>query len=157
MSFQIRNGNINDMPAVLELIKELAQFEKEPEAVLIIVDDLIENGFSDAPSFKIYVAEMDADIVGIALFYPRFSTWKGTTLHLEDLIVKENKRGLGIGKALYIKFLEYAKQEKVKRVEWVVLNWNTNAIDFYQKSGAKVFDDWQIVQMDENNLHAYLS
>jgi len=156
MSVIIRKGEVKDMPFVLELIKELARFEKEADAVIIDVNYLIDNGFSSNPAFQVFVAEMDNnEIVGMALFYSRFSTWKGKSLHLEDLIVKENKRGFGIGKALYAKFLNYAKQQKVKRVEWAVLDWNTNAIAFYKKYGATVFDDWRIVQMNENQLTAF--
>ena len=156
MSFIIRKGEIKDMAAVLELIQELATFEKEPNAVEIDMYDLIKCGFKAKPSFTIFVAEMDEDIVGMVLFYDRFSTWKGKSIHLEDLIVRESKRGLGIGKALYSKFLKYAYKEKAKRVEWVVLNWNKPAINFYIKSGATVYPDWRTVQMDEQKLAAYV-
>ena len=152
----IRKGEIKDMPQVLGLIQELAIFEKEPDAVVIDTEYLIKNGFSNPPSFYTYVAEIDNRIVGMALFYYRFSTWKGKTIHLEDLIVKQNKRGLGIGKALYNKVLEFALDKKVKRVEWVVLNWNKNAIEFYKKSGAEILKDWRTVQMTEDKLKLYL-
>lgn len=154
--FVIREARENDMASVLNLIKELAVFENEPNAVSINVDYLIQEGFRDTPSFKVFVAEMQNNIVGIALFYPRFSTWKGKTFHLEDLIVKKEKRGLGIGKALYRQFLEYAYNQKVQRVEWAVLDWNKHAIDFYNKSGAKVFDDWRTVQMNYEQLKAFV-
>ncbi len=152
----IRKGEINDMPNVLELIKELATFEKEPDAVIIDTDYLIKHGFSKNPSFFTFVAELNNEIVGMALFYYRFSTWKGRSLHLEDLIVKQNKRGLGIGRALYNKVLEFAEKKEVKRVEWVVLDWNTNAIEFYKKSGATILNDWLTVQMNQKNLKQYL-
>lgn len=156
MSFIIRKAIQNDMIAVLNLIKELAIFEKQPNAVIIDKDYLIKEGFGTNISFEVLVAEMDSDIVGMALFYPRFSTWKGKTLHLEDLIVKQNKRGLGIGKALYKNFLQYAYKQNVQRVEWVVLNWNKPAIDFYKKSGATIFDDWRTVQMNKNQLETFI-
>ncbi len=156
MEFKIREGEIKDMASVLELIKELANFEKEPDAVEIDMYDLIKHGFSSKPSFKIFVAQMKDDIVGMVLFYPRFSTWKGQSLHLEDLIVREEKRGLGIGKALYTKFLEYAQKQKMNRVEWVVLDWNKNAIDFYEKTGAKILKDWRTVQMDKEALKEFV-
>ena len=152
----IRKGEIQDMPHVLSLIQELASFEKEPDAVVIDAEYLVKNGFSNSPSFYTYVAEKDNEIVGMALFYYRFSTWKGKTIHLEDLIVKQNKRGLGIGKALYNKVLEFAAAENVKRVEWVVLDWNTNAIEFYKKTGAEILEDWRTVQMTEDKLKSYL-
>ncbi len=153
---RIRKGKKEDMSKVLSLIKELATFEKEPDAVIINEKYLIEFGFSDNPSFFTYIAEYNNEIVGMALFYYRFSTWKGQSIHLEDLIVKQNKRNLGIGKALYNEVLKFAATKKVKRVEWVVLYWNTNAIQFYQKTGAKVLNDWRTVQMDEKRLKTYL-
>jgi GNAT superfamily N-acetyltransferase len=157
MIFKIRKGEIKDMASVLELILELATFEKEPDAVEIAMYDLIKEGFSSKPAFQIFVAEMQDEIVGMALFYPRFSTWKGKSMHLEDLIVKEDKRGLGIGKALYNTYLTYSHKQNAKRVEWVVLDWNENAIDFYEKSGATVFDNWRVVQMDKEKLSEYVA
>ena len=149
MSFILRDATLADMPSVLELINELAVFEKEPDAVIINSEYLVSEGFKTNPSFKVFIAELNKEIVGMALFYPRFSTWKGKSLHLEDLIVKQGKRGLGIGKALYTRFLKYAYSQNVKRVEWVVLDWNKPAIAFYKQSGATIFDDWRTVQMNE--------
>jgi GNAT superfamily N-acetyltransferase len=156
MSFIIRKGEIKDMPSVLKLIKELAVFEKEPDAVEVLLEDLEKDGFGDNPLFKTYVAEMDYKIVGMALFYPRYSTWKGPTIHLEDLIVSKEMRGLNIGTALYKKVLEYAYKKNVRRVEWVVLDWNTPAIDFYEKSGATVLRDWDTAQMTREGIVKYL-
>ncbi|WP_372766473.1 N-acetyltransferase family protein [Lutibacter sp.] len=156
MNFSIRVGKIADMPSVLELIKELAHFEKEAEAVEISVADLEKDGFGNYPLFKTFVAEIDKEIVGMALFYPRYSTWKGPTIHLEDLIVKKSKRGLNIGSALYKKVIAYGNNLGVKRIEWVVLDWNTPAIAFYKKTGAKVLNDWQTVQMDDKAIKNYL-
>jgi len=156
MSFKIRKGKNADMLQVLSLINELAVFEKEPDAVVITENTLQKHGFGKNPLFKIFVAEMSGEIVGMALFYFRYSTWKGPTLHLEDLIVKEDKRSLGIGKALYKKVLNYAYKKKLKRVEWVVLDWNKPAIDFYKKSGAKILPNWRTVQMDEKELKNYI-
>ncbi len=148
----IRKGQKEDMPAALELIKELAVFEKEPDAVVVTVDELVKDGFGPNPLFKTFVAEKDNEIIGMALFYYRYSTWKGKTIHLEDLIVKENHRGTGAGSALYKEVIKFAKQEGVRRVEWAVLNWNQHAIDFYERSGATVFQDWLTVQMDEEGI-----
>lgn len=156
MNFNIREGKITDMPSVLELIKELAHFEKEAEAVEISVADLEKDGFGKSPLFKTFVAEMDGEIVGMALFYPRYSTWKGPTIHLEDLIVKKSKRGMNIGSELYKKVMAFGRKLGVKRIEWVVLDWNTPAIEFYKKTGAQVFNDWQTVQMDELAINNYL-
>ncbi|MBS3993534.1 MAG: GNAT family N-acetyltransferase [Bacteroidetes bacterium] len=156
MNVVIREGFKNDMPAVLELIKELAAFEREPDAVVVTVEDLINDGFGKNPLFKTFIAEYQGEIVGMALFYNRYSTWKGKTIHLEDLIVKEDKRQLGIGKALYDAVLKYALNENVRRVEWVVLDWNKPAIDFYKKSGATILETWDTVQMNEENLINYV-
>lgn len=152
----IRNATKNDMPSVLELIKELAVFEKEPEAVVVTVDDLVRDGFSENPLFECFVAEEKNEIIGMALYYYRFSTWKGKTIHLEDLIVKEDKRGTGAGFALYTEIIKKGKAENVRRIEWNVLDWNTPAINFYEKSGANVLDDWRVVHMDENGINKFL-
>ncbi|MCV9932173.1 GNAT family N-acetyltransferase [Flavobacterium sp. LS1R47] len=152
----IRKGNPDDMKAVLGLIQELAIFENEPDAVLVTESDLVRDGFGENPLFHVFVAEVDAEIVGIALYYYRFSTWKGKTIHLEDLIVKDKMRGSGLGMALYSKIMEQAKKDKVRRVEWNVLDWNTPAVKFYEKSGAKVFDEWRVVQMDEAGINTFL-
>lgn len=148
----IRKGLKQDMPSVLDLIKELAVFEKQPDAVVITVDELVKDGFGDNPLFQTFVAEVDGEIIGTALFYYRYSTWKGKTIHLEDLIVKQDKRGTGAGSALYKEVLKFAKQDGVRRVEWVVLNWNTHAINFYERSGAAILQDWLTVQMDEEGI-----
>ncbi|UGS20881.1 GNAT family N-acetyltransferase [Flavobacterium cyclinae] len=152
----IRKATKNDMPLVLELIQELAVFEKEPDAVVVTVDDLVRDGFSENPLFQCFVAEVDGEIIGMALYYYRYSTWKGKTIHLEDLIVKENKRGTGAGFALYKEIIKQGKAENVRRIEWNVLDWNTPAIDFYEKSGAKVLDDWRVVHMDETGIERFL-
>jgi GNAT superfamily N-acetyltransferase len=152
----IRKGTIADMPSVLNLIKELAIFEKEPDAVVVTVDDLIRDGFSDNPLFHCFVAEVDSEIIGIALYYYRYSTWKGKTIHLEDLIVRENKRRTGAGFALYKEIIRQGKRDNVRRIEWAVLDWNTPAIKFYQKTGAKVLDDWRVAQMDEYGIDEFL-
>ena len=152
----IRKGEKSDMKAVLELIRELAVFEKEPNAVVVTVEDLERDGFSENPLFHTFVAKINNEIVGVALYYYRYSTWKGKTIHLEDLIVKEKMRGSGIGFALYSKIIEQGKKDKVRRIEWAVLDWNTPAIDFYKKSGARVLDDWRVAQMDENGINEFL-
>lgn len=153
----IRKGEQKDMKSVLELIQELAVFEKEPDAVELTVADLERDGFGSNPLFHTFVAEIDENIVGIALYYYRYSTWKGKTIHLEDLIVKENQRGSGIGFALYSKIIEQGKIDNVRRIEWAVLDWNIQAINFYKKSGAKILDNWRVVQMDEQGINEFLT
>ncbi|MFN4027359.1 MAG: GNAT family N-acetyltransferase [Flavobacterium sp.] len=162
----IRKGEKKDMPAVLDLIRELAIFEKEPDAVVVTVADLERDGFGENPLFYTFVAEVENDssdseqekqIVGMALYYYRYSTWKGRTIHLEDLIVKEEMRGSGLGLALYTKIIEQGKADNVRRIEWNVLDWNTPAIEFYKKSGAKILADWDVVQMDEQGINDFLT
>ena len=156
MKILVRLSISTDMPQVLRLIKELAVFEKEPNAVKITVDTLIKEGFGKNPLFTCFVAEVEKEIVGMALVYDRFSTWKGRSIHLEDLIVSEKIRGTGVGKALYSKVIAYAAAQKVKRLEWVVLDWNEGAIKFYEKNGARMLKDWYIVQMDEEGIKNYM-
>ncbi|QMU66101.1 MAG: GNAT family N-acetyltransferase [Flavobacteriaceae bacterium] len=152
MDHIIRLATKDDMAVVHALITELAVFENESDAVSLSVEDLIRDGFSEYPKFKAYVAEVDSKIVGMALFYERYSTWVGKTIHLEDLIVTKNKRGMGIGKKLYNAVLVYALNKGVKRVSWEVLNWNTHAIDFYESTGATILQEWQVVHMKETHL-----
>lgn len=152
----IRKGNPEDMEAVLGLIKELAVFEKEPDAVLITVEDLIRDGFGLVPLFQVLVAEIENEIVGIAFYYYRYSTWKGKTIHLEDLVVKEKMRGSGVGFALYSEIIKQGKKDKVRRIEWNVLDWNTPAINFYKNSGAKILDDWKVAQMSEEAINYFV-
>jgi GNAT superfamily N-acetyltransferase len=153
---KIRKGKIDDMSAVLGLIQELAVFEKEPDAVVVTVGDLECDGFSEKPLFHTFVAELNGEIIGMALYYYRYSTWKGKTIHLEDLIVKEAHRGTGAGLALYTEIMKQGKKDGVRRIEWNVLDWNEPAIRFYEKSGAKVLDDWRVVQMDEEGIERFL-
>ena len=153
----IRTGKKEDMPSVLKLIQELATFEREPDAVVVTVADLERDGFNENPLFQTFIAEVDDEIVGMALYYYRYSTWKGKTIHLEDLIVKEKMRGTGLGFALYSEIIQQGKKDNVRRIEWNVLDWNTPAIDFYEKSGAKVLKDWYMVQMDEIGIDNFLN
>lgn len=152
----IRKGNKEDMTGVLALIQELAEFEKEPRAVLITADDLVRDGFGSNPLFHVFVAEVENEIVGIALYYYRYSTWKGKIIHLEDLVVKDKMRGTGLGYALYSEIIKQGKRDNVRRIDWHVLDWNTSAIDFYKKTGANVLNDWSVVQMDEAAINHFV-
>lgn len=144
------------MKDVLGLIQELAAFENEPDAVLITVDDLIRDGFGTVPLFHVFVAEVENQIAGIALYYYRYSTWKGKTIHLEDLVIKEKMRGTGLGYALYSEIIKQGKKDNVRRIEWNVLDWNTPAIEFYVKSGAKILADWKVAQMSEEAINYFV-
>lgn len=155
MNISISIATSNDMPSVLALINELAIYEKEPDAVQITTETLIEHGTGKNPLFTCFVAKIDKKVVGMALVYYRFSTWEGKSLHLEDLVVKQEYRAKGIGQKLYDRVMLFGKENNVKRVEWVVLDWNENAIAFYKKSDAKFLKDWYLVQMDEDRLNKY--
>jgi len=153
----IRKATLEDMRPILELIRELAVFEKEPvDVVAITVDDLECGGFGEHPQFICFVAEVETEIVGMALVYFRFSTWKGRTVHLEDLVVKDAYRGKGIGDLLYTRVMQYAQDQGVKRVNWMVLGWNKGAIRFYERTGATVMDDWWQVEMEEEAIETFL-
>lgn len=157
MDYIIRPAQKEDMAQVLRLIKQLAKYEQEPDAVVVTVEDLVENGFGKQPLFNCYLLEIEEQIRGIALFYFRYSTWKGKTVHLEDIIVEEDYRGRGFGKALFQRTVRFAEQHGVKRMEWVVIDWNQSAIDFYEKAGATVYKKWNTVQFDEPDYLAFLN
>ncbi len=156
MDYLIRLATENDMSGVLSLIQELALFEKEPDAVEVVVEDLIKDGFGSQPKFTCFVAEKENEIVGIALVYMRYSTWKGEVLHLEDLIVSESMRGSGLGTALLDKVVSYGNSLGVKRICWEVIDWNENAIAFYEKKGANVMRDWDVVQLNDKGIKNYI-
>ena len=156
MNFTIRTAIKDDMFQVLNLIKELAVFEKELDAVKITVDDLQKSGFGPQPEFHCIVAEIDNKIEGIAIVYKRFSTWVGSALHLEDLIVSQNVRGTGLGTALLDEVVKYGNSIGAKRICWEVLDWNEPAIEFYEKKGANVMRDWDVVQLDEQGIKEYI-
>lgn len=157
MNLIIRKAFKKDAQAILSLIQQLADFENEPDEVVVTVKDIEHDGFGENPLFYVFVAELEGNVVGMALYYYRYSTWKGKTIHLEDLIVQQDMRKKNIGGLLYTEIMKQASKEKVRRVEWVVLDWNTPARDFYINSGAKILDGWETVQMDEENLTKFVS
>ncbi|MBA6151727.1 GNAT family N-acetyltransferase [Gelidibacter maritimus] len=157
MDFKIRKAVPQDMPRVLELITELAIFEEEPDAVEITVSDLQTDGFGQYSAFDCFVAEVKGRIEGIALFYGRYSTWKGKVLHLEDLIVSQKMRGSGLGTALLDEVVVYGHQLGVKRICWEVIDWNEPAIKFYEKKGADVKRDWDVVHLNEAGIKNYIA
>ncbi len=156
MNYVIRLATKKDMAGVLHLIKQLAIFEKAPNAVEITVEDLIEDGFGTLPKFTCFVAESSNTVLGIALVYMRYSTWKGEVLHLEDLIVSESMRGAGLGTALLDEVVKYGHGLGVKRISWEVIDWNENAITFYEKKGANVMRDWDVVQLNDKGIKKYI-
>jgi GNAT superfamily N-acetyltransferase len=157
MNFTIRPATKEDMPHALELIKELAAFEKEENAVEVTVADLQNDGFGDQPAFTCFVAELNNTVEGIALVYKRYSTWKGSILHLEDLVVSQKMRGLGMGSALLDEVVKFAYSLGAKRINWEVLDWNEKAINLYEKKGAKVLRDWDVVHLNEQGIKNYIA
>ena len=155
MEYTIREAKKEDMPQVLELIKELAAYENSSDQVEIGLEDLEKEGFENG-NFTCFVAEVDPKIQGMALVYFRFSTWKGRTVHLEDLIVSKSMRGTGLGGALYKRVVQYGHDNGVKRVEWVVSEGNKNAIEFYENTGADIKKNWYTVHMDETGIRENL-
>lgn len=142
MEVKIERGVESDLPQVLNLIKELAVYEKAPNEVEVTINEMVSWGFGREKIFDFFVARKDETIIGIALYYYKYSTWKGKCLFLEDIIVTENMRRFGIGKMLFDKVVKVAKQDKVRRMEWQVLEWNEPAIKFYNKYNANLDPEW---------------
>ena len=142
MEITVREGQREDVPQVLSLIKELAEYEKEPEAVVVTEEELTRDGFGENPIYGLFVAEANDEIVGIALYYEKYSTWKGRCIFLEDMVVRESFRGKGIGAQLFEEVIEVAKVKKARRMEWQVLDWNEPAIRFYKRYNAHLDPEW---------------
>ena len=144
MNFSIREGKIEDLPRVLELVKELALYEKAPEQVTNTLEMMQYDGFGPNPIFGLFVAEKNStgEIIGISIFYYRYSTWKGKRLYLEDIVVTETERGHGAGKLLFDRTMLKCIEANCTGMMWQVLDWNTPAINFYQKYGAELDSGW---------------
>ena len=152
MNIEIRKGTQKDIPSALNLVKELAAYEKAPNEVEVTVTEMTEWGFGSDKQFDFYVALLDGIIVGMALYYFKYSTWKGKCLFLEDIIVTESQRGKGLGKLLFDKVVEVSKEMKVRRMEWQVLDWNTPAIEFYKKYYANLDGEWVNCKLTNHQL-----
>jgi len=144
----IRKAVREDCAPMLELIRELAEYEKALHEVTITLDEFTEDGFGKSPVWGAFVAELNNEIVGISLYYDRFSTWKGRRLYLEDLVVTEKMRGKQIGKLLFDATLEYGKSNQYSGMVFQVLNWNEPAINFYKKYSPKFDDEWLNVSIE---------
>lgn len=155
MKIIIREGRKRDMKYVLNLIKELAIYEQAPREVEVTEKELRRDGFGNKPLFKTLIAESNNKIVGMALFYIKYSTWKGRCIYLEDIIVSEKYRNMGIGSELFERLIEIGKKMKVKRLEWQVLNWNQSAINFYKKYKPAFSKEWVNVKLIYKQLQAY--
>lgn len=142
MDVFIRKGKEEDLPKVLELVKELAHYERAPHEVINTVELMKKDGFGPNPIFGFEVAENDGSIIGAAIYYTRYSTWKGRKLYLEDLIVTEKERGNGAGQLLFNRCVEIAREQKCHSMEWQVLDWNEPAINFYEKYNAEFDRGW---------------
>jgi len=138
----IRNVRREDCPRLLELIRELAVYEKAPDEVTVTLEQFTDAGFGESPVWKAFAAVDGDRIIGFALYYIRYSTWKGCRLYLEDLLVTESYRGRGIGKLLFDKLLEEAREKNYNGMVWQVLEWNEPAINFYKKYGASFDPEW---------------
>lgn len=152
MELTIRNGTEADIVQALNLVKELAAYEKAPLQVEVTPGEMTAWGFGPDKQFDFFVAEADGTIVGLALYYFKYSTWKGKCLFLEDIIVTESQRGHGIGKLLFDRVVQVSKETKVRRMEWQVLDWNTPAIEFYKKYSAGLDSEWINCKLTNHQL-----
>jgi GNAT superfamily N-acetyltransferase len=132
----------SDIPVMLTLIKELALFENAPDEVINTSDRMLKDGFGIDKIYDAFVAETDGKVIGLAITYYRYSTWKGRCLYLEDLIVTKEYRGIGAGQQLFTYCMDFGKMNDCKRMVWQVLDWNTSALDFYTKYGAQLDGEW---------------
>jgi len=145
----IRNATAADVSLILEFIRGLAEYERAPEEAVATEEDLLRDGFGLAPRFRVVIAEWQGQPAGFAFFFFNYSTWKGRPgLHLEDLFVRPEFRGKGIGKAFLVYLAKIAHEENCSRFEWQVLDWNTPAIEFYESLGAKLLKEWQTMRVD---------
>jgi len=138
----IRRATANDCERLLELVRELATYERAPEAVTVTVDHFTESGFGPRPVWWAFVAEVDGKVAGFALYYIRYSTWKGQRMYLEDILVTEPMRGMGLGKLLMERLIEEARERGFQGITWQVLDWNEPAIRFYEKFNASFDGEW---------------
>lgn len=141
MEINVRRAVREDCPTMMQLIHELALYEKAPNEVTVDFDHFAESGFGPNPVWWAFVAEVNHNVVGFALYYVRYSTWKGQRMYLEDILVNEPWRGKGIGKLLFDRLIEEAKENKFSGMMWQVLNWNEPAINFYKKYNGVHFDN----------------
>jgi GNAT superfamily N-acetyltransferase len=152
----IRDGKKEDLPRALELVKELALYEKAPDEVINTVKLMERDGFGPQPIFGFFVAENETGIVGLSLYYWRYSTWKGKRLYLEDIIVTESERGKGVGKILFDRTMQHALDTDCTGMMWQVLDWNEPAINFYKKYGSKIANDWLNCNLEREQINVML-
>jgi GNAT superfamily N-acetyltransferase len=147
MNVVIRRAVKEDCVRLMELVNELALYEKAPEEVTVTLPHFVESGFGENPVWWAFVAEVEGRVEGFALYYIRYSTWKGQRMYLEDILVTEKMRGNGLGKLLFDKLIEEAKEKKFSGMVWQVLDWNEPAINFYKKYNASFDAGWVNVSL----------
>lgn len=151
----IRPATAADVPLILEFIRELARYEREPDAVITTEADLLRDGFGPEPKFRVEIAEWDGQSAGFAFYFWNYSTWQGKAgLFLGDLFVRPEFRGKGIGKALLVRLAQIAIQNNCGRMVWQVLDWNTPAIQFYESLGAGALKEWITMRVKNEKLEA---
>ncbi|EMS34937.1 GCN5-related N-acetyltransferase [Mariniradius saccharolyticus AK6] len=157
--YTIREGKLEDLPRVLELVKELAVYEKAPEQVTNTLEKMEKDGFGQNPIFGFFVAvnNQSGKIIGISVYYYRYSTWKGKRLYLEDIVVTESERGNGAGKLLFDRTMLKCLEEDCSGMTWQVLDWNTPAINFYKKYGAELDGEWVNCHLQSDDIKQILN
>lgn len=148
----IRPGIRSDIPAVMRLVRELAEYERAADEVSNSEEQMLRDGFGEHPAFGFYVAEVEGMVVGIALFYTRYSTWKGRCLYLEDIVVTDKFRALGIGRSLFLRCVQHASDHHFAAINWQVLDWNAPAINFYDKFKAEKDGEWINCRISNNRF-----
>ena len=150
---KIRKGKKSDLPSILNLIKELAHYERALDKVLITLNDLEKDGFGKHPLFWVLVAENENKIVGMAFYYIRYSTWSGKMFYLEDFVVKKGFRRMGVGSLLFEECIRVARKINANGMVWQVLNWNKSAMNFYQKYNSELKNDWVNGKLNKEQLN----
>jgi len=152
MNINIRRADRDDCPQLLEMVRGLALYEKAPEEVTVTIEEFTDAGFGNAPVWTAFVAEVEGKVEGFALYYIRFSTWKGCRMYLEDFYVNEDLRGKGVGTMLFERILQEAREKKFNGVSWQVLDWNEPAINFYKKYNARFEGEWINVSLSADQI-----
>ena len=152
-NFEIRSAQVEDVPVILELIRDLATYERAPDEVIATEELLVDVLFGERPAAEVLLAFEGQSAIGFAVFFHNFSTWLGRPgLYLEDLFVKPEKRGKGYGRALLVELAKIARDRGCGRMEWAVLDWNEPAIKFYRALGAKPLDEWTVFRLTRDGI-----
>lgn len=152
---KVRRAKVEDCARLLELINELALFEKSPHEVTVSLEEFEYAGFSEHPVWWAFVVEVEGEIQGFALYYIRYSTWKGCRMYLEDIIITEEYRGKGLGKLLFDQLIIEAVERNLKGITWQVLEWNEDAIEFYKKYNATIDPEWVNGSLTEEQIQGF--